>query len=82
MARAAHRLGPGALLAKAGIKAAYRLVPVHPVDCLLGMQWGGVEHCVDAILPFGLRSAPIIFIAALEWCARQKGVVGDRSLLG
>ena len=79
VARAAHRLGPGALLAKADIKAAYRLVPVHPEDRpLLGMQWQG-QYFIDARLPFGLRSAPIIFTAvadALEWCVRQRGVVG------
>jgi hypothetical protein len=79
VARAAHRLGPGALVAKADIKAAYRLIPVHPADrLLLGMQWEG-EYFVDAMLPFGLHSAPITFTAvadALEWCARQRGVVG------
>ena len=79
VARAAHQLGPGALLAKADIKSAYRLVPVHPEDwLLLGMQWKG-EYIVDVILPFGLRSAPKVFTAvadALEWCVRQRGVIG------
>jgi hypothetical protein len=32
VARAAYHLGPGALMAKADIKAAYRLVPVHPEE--------------------------------------------------
>ena len=76
---AAYHLGLGALMAKADIKAAYRLVPVHPEDrLLLGMQWQG-DYLVDAMLPFGFRSAPIIFTAvadALEWCAREKGVLG------
>ena len=59
VARAAHRLGPGALLAKADIEAAYRLVPVHPEDRpLLRMQWQG-QYFIDARLPFGLRSTPI-----------------------
>ena len=79
VARAAHSLGPGALLAKADVKSAYRLVPVHPEDRhLLGMEWKGVYY-VDTMLPFGLRSAPKIFTAvadALEWCVRQRGVVG------
>jgi len=79
VARAAHQLGPGALLAKADIKSAYRLVPVHPEDrLLLGMQWKG-EYFVDAMLPFGLRSAPKVFTAvadALEWCVRRRGVIG------
>ena len=64
-------------MAKTDIKAAYRLVPVHPDDRhLLSVEWKGVQY-VDARLPFGLRSAPIIFTAvadALEWCIRRQGV--------
>ena len=79
VARAAHSLGSGARLAKVDIKSAYRLLPVHPQDRhLLGMEWKGAYY-VDAMLPFGLRSAPKIFTAvadALEWCVRQRGVVG------
>ena len=42
VARAAHRLGFGALLVKADIKVAYRLVPVHADNrSLLDMQWKG-----------------------------------------
>ena len=71
IAAIARSFGVGALLAKVDIKAAYRLIPVHPEDRrLLGMRWGG--NCyVDGMLPFGLRSAPKIFTAvadALEWC--------------
>ena len=59
------------------IKQAYRMVPVHPQDRrLLGMRWEGSMY-VDKILPFGLRSAPLIFSAvadALQWILRQKGV--------
>ena len=77
VAGVARRLGPGAQLAKVDIKSAYRLVPVHPDDRpLLGVCWHD-EHYVDAMLPFGLRSAPKIFTAvadALEWCIRQRGV--------
>ena len=82
VARAAHNLGPGALLAKVDIKAAYRLVPVHPEEPptphLLGMVWKGAYY-VDAMLPFGLHSAPKVFTAVadvLEWCIRQAGVQG------
>ena len=68
--------GRGALLAKSDIQHAYRLIPVHPEDRrFLGMKWQGKLY-VDATLPFGLRSAPIIFSAvadALEWIVRQKG---------
>ena len=56
-------LGRGALIAKMDIKQAYRMVPVHPEDCrLLGMRWDG-KVFVDKTLPFGLRSAPLIFSA-------------------
>lgn len=59
----------GAQLAKVDVKAAYRLVPVHPVDGLfLGLQ----SLFVDCMLPFGLRSVPKIFTA----------VAGDRKAGG
>ena len=77
IARVAYQMGLGALLAKADIKAAYRLVPVHPDDRpLMGVEWHGALY-VDAMLPFGLRSAPKVFTAvadALEWCIRRRGV--------
>ena len=70
------KLGRGALLAKMDIKQAYRNVPVSPEDRLLpGMCWEGKVY-VDTALPFGLRSAPLIFIAlaeALLWIMRQRG---------
>lgn len=69
-------VGRGAELAKADVKAAYRNVPVHPKDrWLLGMRWEG-EVFVDGTLPFGLRSAPLLFTAlgdAIEWIATKKG---------
>ena len=72
-------LGPGAQMAKFNVKSAYRLIPVHPEDCyLLGIVWEDKLY-VDASLPFGLWSAPIIFTAvadALEWIFRDHGV-GD-----
>lgn len=50
-------------MAKMDIKQAYRIVPVHPEDRrLLGMQWQDKVY-VDKVLPFGLRSAPLIFSA-------------------
>ena len=71
------RLGRGALLAKVDIDSAYQLVPVHPDDRpLLTIQWRKGVY-VDAMLPFGLRSAPKIFTAiadGLQWIARQRGV--------
>ena len=69
--------GKGSMLAKLDIKHAYRNVPVHPEDRrLLGMCWKDIVY-VDATLPFGLRSAPLIFSAladALLWGIQQRGV--------
>ena len=71
-------LGEGAQIAKADVKAAYRNIPVHPRDrWLLGMRWEG-ETFVDGTLPFGLRSAPLLFTAvgdAIEWIATRRGAV-------
>ena len=54
-------LGRGALLAKFDIQRAYRLLPVLPSQRrALGMRWEG-SFFVDMALPFGLRSAPLIF---------------------
>ena len=70
------QLGQGSLLAKSDIKHAYRQIPVHPQDRhLLGMRWKG-QYYIDGTLPFGLRSAPIIFSAvadALEWIVKSRG---------
>ncbi len=69
--------GPGALMAKIDIKSAYRNVPIHSDDrWLLGMMWKGSVF-VDAMLTFGLQSAPKIFTAiadGAEWVARTRGV--------
>ena len=69
--------GRGTQLAKMDIKSAYRIVPVHPGDrYLLAVQWAGVMF-FDTRLPFGLRSAPKIFIAvadALQWSFQKQGV--------
>ena len=76
IAAAVIQFGRGARIAKSDIAHAYRQVPVHPHDrLLLGMVWRG-RYFVDCTLPFGLRSAPLIFSAvaeALEWVARSKG---------
>ena len=77
VAIASLALGRGALLAKADIQSAYRLIPVHPEDQIwLGMQWKGALF-VDGMLPFGLRSALKIFSAVadtLEWSIHRRGV--------
>ena len=75
--RVAELILEGMLLAKLDLKAAYRQVPVHPEDqLLLGIKWRGKVFC-DRALPFGLRSAPIIFSAvadALAWALISAGI--------
>ncbi|XP_065840188.1 uncharacterized protein [Oscarella lobularis] len=70
-------LGPECLLAKLDLRAAYRVVPVHPDDrCLLGVRWKGALY-LEAALTFGLHSAPKIFSAvadALLWVMFRAGV--------
>ena len=70
-------MGRGSLLAKIDIKSAYGLVPVSPMDRKwLGICWQDQVY-IDAMLPFGLRSAPKVFNAvadALEWCIAKAGV--------
>ena len=77
VANTALSLGRGALIAKTDIKAAYRLIPVHPIDRKwLGMKWEGKIY-IDRMLPFGLRSAPKVFNSvadAVEWCVAREGV--------
>ena len=77
IADAVSRAGSGALLAKSDVQHTYRQIPVHPDDrSLLGMRWQGQTY-IDTTLPFGLRSAPLVFSAvadALESVVRARGV--------
>ena len=63
---------------KMDIQQAYRNIAVAPEDWhFLGMKWQGKEVYIDKVLPFGLRSAPLIFSAvadALQWIMTQQGV--------
>ena len=60
------QLGAGSLMAKADIQEAYRLVPIHTDDKhLLGLSWQD-QLFIDIALPFGLRSAPLIFTALAD----------------
>ena len=74
-------LGKGARMAKADIRQAYRNIPVYPDDRgLLGVQWQG-QLLVDGCLPFGLRSAPLLFTVAadlLQWVMSKRGVTWIR----
>ena len=63
------QLGQGAQLVKMDLKDAYRLIPVHPHDQrLLAISWQD-QFYVDCNLPFGLRSAPKLFIAFADMVA-------------
>ena len=72
--------GPGALMAKFDVEAAYRNIPVHPSDrFLLGMRWHG-KYYVDLAFPFGLRSAPYLFNSVadmVEWILTHSYQVPD-----
>lgn len=64
-------------MAKLDLKSAYGMILVHPDDSLLlDVNWRGVSY-IDRSLPFGLRSAPIIFSSVadgLSWALCQSGV--------
>ena len=72
--------GPGAMMAKFDVEAAYRNIAIHPEDrYLLGMKWRG-QFFVDLALPFGLRSAPYIFNSVadmVEWIILNRYDVAD-----
>ena len=79
------QLGQHTLLAKMDIRKAYRNIPIAPTDRhLLGFTWDEKVY-VDKVLPFGLRSAPLIFSAtadALLWIMYKRGVSYIRRLRG
>ena len=55
-------------MAKVDVKSTYRLIPVHPEDMyrhLLEMVWRGQLY-IDVMLPFGLRSTPVIYTAVAD----------------
>ena len=64
-------------MAKLDLKVAYRMVPVHEHDrVLLGISWQGRQY-MDTALPFGLRSAPLLFTAVadgLAWAMFCSGI--------
>jgi len=71
-------LSQGTLLAKFDVESAYRNIPVHPENrYLLGMKWQGI-YFIDMALPFGLCSAPFIFLSVadlLEWILRHNYIL-------
>jgi hypothetical protein len=68
------RPGRGTLMAKADIKSAFRLMPVHPNDFgLLGLSLDG-KFYYDMCLPMGAKSSCAIFekfSTFLNWCLRR-----------
>ena len=61
--------GRDAFMAKLDFEAAYQHVPVHSDDQgLLAVKWGDKVY-VDSVLPFGLLSAPKIFMAVADGIA-------------
>lgn len=69
------QLGRGALLAKADIEDAFRLIPIHPSDYgLLGFMFQG-RYFIDKCLPFGCASSCRLFEAfssAIHWIMKSR----------
>ena len=60
---AMHDSGKGCLMSKIDIEAAYRCIPVRPLDWpLLGLKWNEFFY-FDIVMQFGIASATAIF----EW---------------
>jgi len=54
-------LGRSSILVKRDFEAAFRHIPVSPLDSpLLGFHWKG-RYYAERFLPFGLRTAPYLF---------------------
>jgi len=70
------KAGKGCKLIKRDLKSAFRFVPVSPYDhWLLMYEWNGRIY-VELFLPFGLRTAPLIFnlfSEAIHWVMQLKG---------
>jgi len=67
--------GKGALMAKADIESAFRLLPIHPQDFqLLGMKIGD-KYFVDKALPMGASCSPALFekfSTFIEWVVKKE----------
>ena len=68
--------GRGSTIVKRDIRDAFRMVPVAAGDqWLLGFCWRGVSY-LERALPFGLRTAPILFnlfAEGLHWILLSRG---------
>jgi len=71
-----RRLGPGTLLAKEDVEAAFRIIPVRHADRpLLGLRLGDL-FAYECALPFGLRVSPPLWervAAGLHWILAAHG---------
>jgi len=71
-----RRLGPGTLLAKEDVEAAFRIIPVRHEDRpLLGLRLGK-RYAYECALPFGLRVSPPLWervAAGLHWILAEHG---------
>ena len=69
------QVGKGALMAKADIESAFRLLPIHPSDFqLLGIKVEG-QYYVDKALPMGASCSPAFFehfSTFVEWVVAQE----------
>ncbi len=70
-------VGKGALMAKADIESAFRLLPIHPEDFnLIGMKIED-DFFVDKALPIGASCSPALFetfSTFLEWVVRKEAM--------
>ena len=70
------RVGKGALMAKADIESAFRLLPINPADFhLLGIKVDG-QYYIDKALPMGASCSPAyfeLFSTFLEWVVKKVG---------
>jgi len=72
--------GKGALMAKADIESAFRLLPIHPSDFqLLGMKIGD-KYFVDKALPMGASCSPALFekfSTFIEWVVKKEALTDN-----
>ena len=73
--RILSEMGPNTLIAKADLKDAFRIIPIHPLDHrLLGFTWKG-EIYYDMHLPMGCSVSCTIFESlstAIQWILQNK----------
>ncbi|KAJ1089006.1 hypothetical protein NDU88_002160 [Pleurodeles waltl] len=72
--------GIGALMAKADIESAFRLLPVHPGSFhILGMKWAG-QYFYDKCMPMGCAVSCSLFetfACFLEWALKEQKPPGS-----